>query len=157
MRHQHLPSKVWPTDSAQVTRQQSERLWLLRMQTQHEKACGTKHCQGKLKQNTIHFPIAGTAEAGWVISLRKTVYLNKLGEHFRISPSILFLSVKTGLVLQLFSDLCFLSVRSMVVQVHPLTSNGGIDLPPANEIKASFTLSLLFLDAAHRERHKNGK
>lgn len=40
---------------------------LPRMQTQSEKDCGTKPCQGKLKQNAIRLAAAGTGEAGRLI------------------------------------------------------------------------------------------
>lgn len=128
----HLSSKVSPTDSAQVTRQQTKGQWLPKMQTQHEKACGTKLCQGKLTHNMIHLPIAGSSYC-----MRKTVEKNiyKLGEDLRIPSSILF---------QVW---CFSYYQTCVAymlnghtwtECHPLTCNGEMDLPLLNEIKTSF-------------------
>lgn len=56
-----------------------------------------------------------------------------------------------GLVPYLFSDLCFLSVAYVLnghtsTESPPLTSYGGIDLPPENEIKASFPSSLCYFE-----------
>ena len=58
----HLSSEVSPTHRAQVTRQQIAGQRLPRIQTQHEKARGTKPCQGKLKQNAIYLPTIGTGK-----------------------------------------------------------------------------------------------
>jgi len=64
---------------------------------------------------------------------RKTVYLNKLGEHFRISPAIRSFSVvwvwRFGYFRLVFS---YAPNNPTTTWSHPLIGNGGKDLPPAS-------------------------
>lgn len=129
----HLSYKVLPTYSAQVTGL-TEGPGLPRMQTQHETACGKKTLSGKSETED------GTFTRGW---LRKchmfgNGLLFKLKEQEIIITSILFVC------LQIWCSFCSLNTAPVLsdpasTESHLLTSDGGIDLPPANEIKASFS------------------
>lgn len=109
----HLSYEVLPTYSAQVTGL-TEGLGLPRMQTKHEMACGTKRCQGKVKQKTRRLSKAGWPCVTFLAMI--CLYTRRAANNYHLLPLCLSLE---RIWLSLFPEYCFRPEWSCKCRVSP--------------------------------------